>query len=92
MDIHTRKVAALAIGLIFISSAALGDDAKPKPPSDSAGAQNASCSTQTGSRICVKEQSRGPGRHYTSEDIKRTGATTVGQALRLLDPSITVHP
>jgi hypothetical protein len=91
MDIHIRKVAALAIGLIFMSSAAIGDDAKPKPPSYSAGAQNANCLTQTGSRICVKGKSRGPGRYYTSEDIRRTGATTVGQALPLLDPSIVVH-
>jgi hypothetical protein len=91
MDIYTRVVAAIAVGLIFVSSAAIGDDAKPKPQSDSAGAQNASCSTQTGSRICVKGRGRGPGRYYTSEDMRRTGATTVGQALRLLDPSITVH-
>jgi hypothetical protein len=91
MDIYTRVVAAIAVGLIFVSSAAIGDDTKPKPQSDSAGAQNASCLTQTGSRICVKGKGRGPGRYYTSEDMRRTGATTVGQALRLLDPSIIVH-
>jgi hypothetical protein len=91
MHIHTRVAAALAAGLILMSSAAIGDDGKPKPPGHSADAQNANCLTQTGSRICVKGKDRGPGRYYTSEDIRRTGATTVGQALPLLDPSITVH-
>ena len=31
------------------------------------------------------------GRSYTHDDISRTGATNVGDALQLLDPSITVH-
>jgi hypothetical protein len=91
MDIHTSLVAAIAVGLIFGSSAAIGGDAKPKPKSYSAAAENASCLTQTGSRICVKGKSRGTGRCYTNEDLRRTGATTVGQALPLLDPSIIVH-
>jgi hypothetical protein len=91
MHIHTRIVAAIAVGLIFVSSAAIGSDAKPKPQSYSAAAENASCLTQTGSRICVKGKSRGTGRYYTSEDMRRTGATTVGRALALLDPSIIVY-
>jgi hypothetical protein len=32
----------------------------------------------------------GPGHTYSRADIDRTGATTVGEALRLLDPTITV--
>jgi hypothetical protein len=91
MDIPTRIVAAIAVGLILGSAAAIGDEAKPKPQSNSAAADTANCLTQTGSRICVKGKSRGMVRHYTSEDIKRTGATTVSQALPLLDPLITVH-
>jgi hypothetical protein len=31
------------------------------------------------------------GHTYTDGDIKRTGASSVGDALRLLDPSITIH-
>jgi hypothetical protein len=31
------------------------------------------------------------GRVYTREDLDRTGAPTIAQALRLLDPSIAVH-
>lgn len=33
----------------------------------------------------------GFGRAYTREDIERTGATTTGDALALLDPSISVR-
>jgi hypothetical protein len=32
-----------------------------------------------------------PGRSYSHDDLERTGATTAGGALRLLDPSVTVH-
>jgi hypothetical protein len=32
-----------------------------------------------------------PSRCYTHDDISRTGATTLGGALPLLDPSITVR-
>jgi hypothetical protein len=91
MAIHTRVVAAVAAGLILASSAAIGDDATPQPEKHSAAAENPSCLTHTGSRIGGKGKCRGTGRSYTSEDLKRTGATTAGGALRLLDPSITVH-
>jgi hypothetical protein len=91
MAIHTRIVAAVAAGLIFASSAAIGGDAAPQPKKDSATAQNPSCLTHTGSRIDGKGRCRGTGRSYTSDDLKRTGKTTVAGALPLLDPSITVH-
>jgi hypothetical protein len=91
MAIHTRLVAAVGAGLIFAGSAAIGDDATPQPEKHSAAAENPSCLTHTGSRIVVKGKCRGTGRSYTSDDVKRTGATTAGGALTLLDPSITVH-
>jgi hypothetical protein len=50
-----------------------------------------------GNPLCVTTASRAPlkdscpfGRTYSSADIQRTGAATPAQALRLLDPSITV--
>jgi hypothetical protein len=91
MAIHTRVIAAVAAGLIFASSAAIGDDAAPQPEKHAAAAENPSCLTHTGSRIGGKGKCRGTGRSYTSDDLKRTGKTTVGGALPLLDPSITVH-
>lgn len=91
MAIHTRVVAAVAAGLLFASSAAISDDATPQHEKHSAATDNPSCLTHTGSRIGGKGKCRGTGRSYTGEDLKRTGATTVGDALPLLDPSITVH-
>jgi hypothetical protein len=54
--------------------------------------RNPSCLTQTGSRASVGGATcTGTGQSFSSDDIGRTGATTVGQALPLLDPAITIH-
>ena len=50
------------------------------------------CLAATGTRIAVRERECAAfGRTYTGEEIRNTGASTVDEALRLLDPSITVH-
>ncbi|TLY80740.1 MAG: hypothetical protein E6K49_01400 [Gammaproteobacteria bacterium] len=50
------------------------------------------CLPATGTRIAVREHECAAfGRSYTGEEIRNTGASTVDEALRLLDPSITVH-
>ena len=90
MATQTHLAAALAAG-ILASFAAIGADAPPQPEKHSAAAENPSCLTHTGSRIGGKGKCRGSGRSYTSDDLKRTGASTVAGALPLLDPSITVH-
>ena len=91
MAIYTRIAAAIAAGLILAGCASVADDAKAKPEKPTAVAANPSCLTQTGSRISAKGECRGNGRSYTSDDMNRTGTTTVGDALPLLDPSIVVH-
>lgn len=91
MAIHIRIGAAVAAGLILSSSAAFADDAPPQPAKQSVPAQDPSCLTHTGSRIDTKGKCRGTGRSYTGEDLNRTGKSTVGGSLPLLDPSITVH-
>ena len=91
MAIYTRIAAAIAASLIFAGCATVADDAKAKPEKPTAVAENPSCLTQTGSRVGVKGTCRGTGRSYTNDDMTRTGATTVGDALPLMDPSITVH-
>jgi hypothetical protein len=53
--------------------------------------KNSSCPTETGSRLAGSAAECPPGHSYSSDDIQRTGATTVGGSLRLLDPSLTVH-
>ena len=58
------------------------------PPLDSR-----QCIRDTGSHIPPPKGQCLPvaGRSYSQEDIRRTGTTTTGQALRMLDPSVTVH-
>jgi uncharacterized protein YceK len=91
MAIYTRIAAGIAACLIFAGCATVADETKAKPEMHTVAAENPSCMTQTGSRIGVKGECRGTGRSYTNDDINRTGATTAADALRLLDPSITVH-
>lgn len=51
------------------------------------------CIRDTGSHIPPPKGQCLPvaGRSYNRQDIQRTGAITVGSALRMLDPSVTVH-
>lgn len=51
------------------------------------------CLRQTGSLIPAKPGTclPVPGRSYSQQDIRSTGALTTGDALRQLDPSITVR-
>jgi hypothetical protein len=48
---------------------------------------------ETASRIPQKPGtcSAVPGRSYSQADVERTGQFNVGDALQMLDPSITVH-
>lgn len=58
------------------------------PPLDSH-----SCIRDTGSHIPPPKGQCLPvaGNSYSQKDIQHTGATNVGQALQMLDPSVTVH-
>ena len=88
---HLRHASPFAVALMLAACAATNADVRPKTGAPVA-AQNPACLTQTGSRIT------GDGKHcsafghsYSNTDIERTGATTAGDALLLLDPSITTH-
>ena len=49
------------------------------------------CITDTGTRIPVsRSDCTGPGRVWTDQDLKSTGATDAAQALRQLDPTVTI--
>lgn len=76
-------------------AAAVGTEASDASVSDR------NCLRQTGSRITARENANARragkaqekcanafGRAYDREDIERTGATDVKQALQMLDPSI----
>jgi len=89
----TGRIAAVMIGGLLLSqTAALADEAKSQADKSAAVPKPSTCLTGTGSRIPVKgDRCSEIGHSYTSDDMNRTGATTVAGALRLLDPAITIH-
>jgi hypothetical protein len=92
MTTHVRVTSAVATVLILAACAATTADVKPKAEASGAVAQNPACLSQTGTRIAGDNTNcLAIGRSYSRDDISRTGSTTAGEALRLLDPSITVH-
>jgi hypothetical protein len=85
------RIAGLIIAGVTLFGCAATDGAKPKPASVAA-IKDPTCLTDTGSRISpAPGQCRGIGRSYSNQDIERTGSTSAGDALGLLDSSITVH-
>jgi len=89
--IKLTATAFAAGALMFTAVLSHADDAKTKPRAPTPSVSQA-CVTPTGSRIPVKrKECAQPGRSYGRDDISITGATTAAEALRLLDPSITIH-
>lgn len=79
-----RPLGAVTAGLLLVGCTAA--TVKPQPV---AARNDPVCVTAT--RISSSPPCGAPGRVYSGQDIQNTGATTVAEALRLLDPSITVH-
>jgi len=92
----TAMLTKLLIGafLVLPLAACTTPSATREPPKSAwlALARTPGCVPDRATRIPVKEADcAGSGRTYTPEDILRTGAADPGQALRLLDPALTVH-
>ena len=91
MTIHMRAVSAIAAALVLAACAATNPNVKP----------NATSAAIAKKPACVSESAiRSPsdhadcsaiGRSYSRDDIDRTGKTNIGDALAVLDPSITVR-
>jgi hypothetical protein len=82
--IRLLSVAGLIVGLAACAATA------PSASRETVAARDPSCLKQTGSRLPVGATGcAGFGRSYSSDDINRTGATTPGAALPLLDPSLS---
>lgn len=90
MTAYMRIAIVILAGATLFGCATTADNAKPKP-AVAATAKDPSCLTDTGSRISGNSKCRGFGRSYSNQDIDRTGQTSAGDALALMDPSITVH-
>jgi len=92
MSNYVRISSVVAAVLILAACAARTADVKPKVEALRTVAQHPACLSQTGSRIAPTGANCSAfGHSYSNDDIDRTGATTAGEALRLLDPSVTVH-
>ncbi len=89
MSVTVRFLSVIVSGLVLFGCAATPQNPGSKPPA-SAAIKDPNCLTDTGSRIATKS-CRGHGRSYSSDDLDRTGQIQTADALRLLDPSITVH-
>ena len=90
MAINIRLSGAAAVSLLFIGSIAMSAEAPPQAPKPAARAYL--CAPQPDSRLPASERKCPEfGHSWSSQDIQRTGATTVGDAQRLLDPTLTVH-
>jgi hypothetical protein len=79
-----------------VSASGLGCSSAPASRPDTPAAAATSprpCALATASRIPTKpgECSATPGRTYSQTEVQQTGQTNVGDAMRMLDPSITVH-
>jgi outer membrane cobalamin receptor len=86
MITDSRPLRAIAAALLLAGCSAANLKPQPHPASAS---NDGAC--VTASRITSSsEPCSAAGRAYTDKDIQRTGATTAAEALRLLDPSITI--
>lgn len=84
----TAATATPATSVAAVPRTAQSTNAKAVP---APGSRN--CIRDTGSHIPPPKGQCLPvaGNSYNQQDIQQTGATTVGGALRMLDPSVTVH-
>jgi hypothetical protein len=86
------RTSGVIIAAVTLFGCAATNGAKPKPAASAAMAKDPTCLMDTGSRVSAAPgQCRGIGRSYSNGDIERTGSTSAGEALSLLDSSITVH-
>jgi hypothetical protein len=93
MNAQKYRLSAWAAPLLLTACATTPNANRAASLGGQAGSQDPSCLHDTGSRIADPNQRcRGFGRSYSSQQIEETGATTVGEALRLLDPSVQVRP
>jgi hypothetical protein len=89
----TRHRRWIALGAACWIAGCASTGKAPGPTNGSpVAATRVGCVYQTGSRIpdpgaaCIA-----PGHSYSQNDIADTGQTTAAGALRLLDPTLTVH-
>jgi hypothetical protein len=92
MTANVCILGTIVAGLGLAGCAATAGHAKPGAETSAALRTEPGCLTATGNPAASAAGACGTyGRSYSYDDIRRTGATTVGGALQLLDASITVR-
>jgi hypothetical protein len=87
-----RLVVGACLALALVGCTTPSPTREPAKTALVAPARTPGCVPDTATRVRVQEHDcAGFGRTYTREDLERTGTADAGQALRLLDPAITVH-
>lgn len=89
MAVYMRIAGVLIAAVTLFGCATTTQNAKSKPAT--AATADPTCLTETGSLISGTSKCRGFGRSYSNADIQSTGQTSAGDALAILDPSVTVH-
>jgi hypothetical protein len=89
---RSSTLALCLVGAALCCAAAVADDAKPAPQPAHA-ASPTGCMRDTGTRLKLAPDqcTASAGRSYSKEDVDRTGKSTASGALRLMDPSVTIH-
>ena len=88
----SSTLAVAILGAVLCTAVASADDAKPAPqPAHASSPTTCMRDTATRIKLAPDECSASAGRSYTKEDVDRTGKTTASGALRLMDPSVTIH-
>jgi hypothetical protein len=81
-------LAVWALGAVLCTALAVADDSKPASKPVKTALPDRMCPRDTGSRIPTAPNECsgvGVGHSYTREEMDRTGAVTIGGALRHLD-------
>jgi hypothetical protein len=87
MRILVLSAVTLALAAVLAGCSSTPSQAKTAANS----ATPVGCVSSTGTRLATAPDAcSGPGRTYSQDDINRTGQQTVGQALRNLNPALTV--
>ena len=88
----SSRLTGIMIAMLFAGCSTTAHTAKPKIPTVATLRDDSACLRDTGSRLPYSGTTcSANGRSYSNDDIMRTGATSAGTALRLLDPRITVN-
>jgi hypothetical protein len=90
MTAYICILSTIVAGLGLAGCAATAGNAKQSAERSAAVRTDRSCLSAAGNPAASGVRG-GYGRCYSHDEIQRTGATTVGDALQLMDPSITVH-